>query len=215
MIPKVLHHIWVGPPMPDHLADCVASWQRLHPEWEVVKWTDDNLDWLKNQRWFDEAPNLVGPNEVGQMRADIARLEILWKYGGVYHDCDLEAINPIDELCVGVTGFAGFEDPESKWVNNAIIGVESQNDFIGYLLDHLPDRLDYCKAKKIRRPSIMTGPQWITPMWRQRGQEWTIYPNWYFYPYAHNELDRQGESFPNSYAIHHWHHQRTIRNRRM
>jgi mannosyltransferase OCH1-like enzyme len=215
MIPKILHYIWVGPPMPDHLVKCIETWKPLHPEWEIMKWTDDNLDWISHRSWFDIAPKLVGPNEVGQLRADIARLEILWKFGGVYIDCDLEALKPIDELCKKVTGFAGFEDPESLWVNNAIVGAEPENDFIGYLLDGLHERLRYCQRHNLRRPSIMTGPQWITPLWQEHGQDFKIYPHWYFYPYAHNELDRYGESFPDSYTIHHWHHQRTIRNRRI
>ena len=215
MIPKVFHYIWVGPPMPEHLQSCIQTWKDLHPDWDFKKWDDGNLDWLKHKKWFDAAPQLVGPNEVGQLRSDIARLEILWRYGGVYIDCDLEALKSIDELC-DVDGFAGFEDENSTWVNNAIIGVGQHHPFIGLLLESLNDILLECKQAKIRRPSIMTGPQWITPLWREYGNDTLkVYPQHFFYPYAHNELDRYGESFPDAYTVHHWHHQRTIRNRRI
>lgn len=225
MIPKHFHRIWVGPPPPsDMLAMmCDPAWSLLHPGWGSTLWTD-GFEWhgehdvharpiedLQNQDLFDRAEEIVGPNEVGQFRADVARLEILHRHGGVYVDCDMEARKSFAPLLVAEC-FAGFEDPECRWVNNAVFGAEAGHPFLAALIEALPASVAAAQRAGIRRPNRFSGPQFITPIWSSRFRESvTVHPSSCFYPYSWSALDRKGEDFPDAYAVHHWAHRRATR----
>ena len=93
MIPRTIHHIWVGPdPLPDGHKPWIASWKRHHPEWEHRLWTEENLP--ENPARPEVLERLRAPVE----RADILRLEILHRHGGVYVDTDLECLRPLDDV---------------------------------------------------------------------------------------------------------------------
>jgi hypothetical protein len=52
-------------------------------------------------------------------KADVLRISLLWHFGGVYMDVDMEALRPIDDLLTGLEFFIGCEhwhDP--KWPVN-------------------------------------------------------------------------------------------------
>ena len=56
-IPKIIHHIWVGGPMPEHLrANCLA-WAELHLDWDFKLWTESEIDeiGLQNRALYDQA----------------------------------------------------------------------------------------------------------------------------------------------------------------
>jgi mannosyltransferase OCH1-like enzyme len=195
-IPRLFHSIWVGDPMPDHLREYVASWTRVHPGWEHKVWGDADLDWLQNQELYDFAEAITKHH--GQFRADVARYEILHRYGGVYVDCDFEAVVPIDDLLMGVDCFAAWET-DDVWVNNAILGSVPGHPLLRDLIDGLPANV---KAHRGQRPNITSGPQYLTPLARRHGI--TVYPSAAFYPYRWDELDRAGHAFPDAYAVHHW-----------
>src|SRR3990167_9191444 len=119
MIPRVLHQIWLGGPFPDEFARYRQLWLALHPGWEHHLWTDDTMIPLRNQALYDAAEQ-IAPGSEQQFRADGARYEILAVYGGVYADTDMEPLRPIDEL-LGVTPlWFCYEDPQHRWVNNAV-----------------------------------------------------------------------------------------------
>jgi len=74
--------------MPEEFIATGQTWLDQNPGWEMILWTDDNMIGLKNQAIYDAAPQIVDSRLVGRMRSNIARLEILHKYGGVYIDCE-------------------------------------------------------------------------------------------------------------------------------
>lgn len=205
-IPKVLHRIWVGPPMPAHLAAYGESWVEHHPGWEHVLWTEENLPPLRNQRVYDAAER-IAPRNVGQLRADVARYEILLAHGGVYVDADMECLRPIDDLIEGSSCFAGWE-VQGTWVNNAILGAEPGHAFIGDLVEHLEHNV---VAHQGKRPNVMTGPQYLTPIYRRHADEVTVFPVDTFYSYLWSDLgtEREGYVAPGAHAVHHWGNRRS------
>jgi mannosyltransferase OCH1-like enzyme len=195
-IPRVFHSLWTGPPMPEHLAAYLLSWQRVNQGWRHQIWADTDLGWLANQDLYDFA-DAITPS-AGQLRADVARYEILHRYGGVWVDCDFEALAPIDELLIGVDCFAAWEIDDT-WVGNAILGAAPGHPFYAELIAGLPANV---KAHRGKRPNVLTGPQYLTPVARRH--DITLFPAAMFYPYRYDELHRDGESFPAAYAVHHW-----------
>jgi mannosyltransferase OCH1-like enzyme len=194
MIPKVLHHIWIGGPLPEHLDGYVDTWRDHHPGWDHIMWS--NFDWLQNQYFYDHADEITP--HVGQFRADLARYEILHRHGGVYVDCDFECRRPLDELIDRLDAFAAWET-DDVWVNNAIIGARAGHGALARVILSIPMNVALNRGK---RPNVMTGPQLLTPIWRRSTA--TTFPSALFYPYRWDELDRRDEDFPDAYAVHHW-----------
>lgn len=187
--------------MPPHLAAYVATWTRIHPGWEHRIWTDSELDWLRNQELYDFAEAITRSH--GQFRADVARYEILHRHGGVYVDCDFEALAPIEELLLGVDCFAAWET-DDVWVGNAILGSVPGHPFLAELIERLPGNV---KRNKGKRPTNLSGPQYLTPIAKRHDLE--IFPAAQFYPYSFDALERGDEHFPDAYAAHHWNNKRT------
>lgn len=201
--PRILHRIWVGPPIPERLASIGEQWQEMHPTWEHRLWGDDDLDWLVNRDLYDQAETLVPADAVGQFRADVARYEILLRYGGVYVDCDFEPLRPIDGL-MGPTIWASWEK-DGRWIANGILAGPARHPWLRRLVDGLPASVT---ANRGRRPHRMSGPHYVT---RTAPPDLHVYPQRFFYPYAFDELDRHGEDPGEAYMRHLWWHQRTVR----
>ena len=94
IIPKIIHYMWLGgKPIPDTLKYCIDSWKKYCPEYEIRRWDETNYDIEKNeymkqayeQRMYGFIP-------------DYARLDILYRFGGIYFDTDVELVQNIDNL---------------------------------------------------------------------------------------------------------------------
>lgn len=99
-IPKIIHHIWFGSAeFPELYKTWRASWQHHHPGWEMILWNEEKIkkefsQGLFNQSFFDEAQK----NKNYSRMSDIARYEILAKYGGLYVDTDTHCNRSFDDL---------------------------------------------------------------------------------------------------------------------
>ena len=104
LIPRVIHYTWFsGEPIPEHLKKCIDSWSKYAPDYEIKQWTAGNYDIGKN-KYMRQA---YEHKKWGYI-ADVARLDILYQYGGIYMDTDVELIRNPDKLLYQ-TGFCGFE----------------------------------------------------------------------------------------------------------
>lgn len=200
--------------MPDRLAAYRRTWLDLHPDWEWHLWSEDNMPPLRNQRLYDDAER-IAPGSVGQFRSDVARYELLAVYGGVYVDMDMECLRSIDTLLstAGRCWFA-YEDPQHRWVNNAVCGGRPGHPFLNRLIQHLPVNVARWEGHR-KRPNVLSGPQFVTAE-RNSGSEWqravTVLPHRLFYPYLYSEVGTPRERGPwpeDTYAVHHWHNTRT------
>jgi len=212
MIPKVLHRIWVGGPIPELYQEYGKAWEAMHPGWSFKLWTDEDFEskWLKNQKLFDEAKSYVPADAIGQFKSDLARYEILFRYGGVYVDCDVEPVKPIDDL-LDVEAFAGWEQ-QNLYVGNTVIGSAPSARFWGDMIDAAADA---SKANKGRAATWLSGPRIVTRLYNESNRGLKVYPQSYFFPYSYKDLKNSPElkAYPNAYAIHHWAHQRKLRDR--
>lgn len=210
MIPRTLHMVWVGPPMPEHLARYAVRWQELHPDWEYRLWREDDLRWLDNQDLFDRAAEL-SPRNVGQFASNIARLEILLRHGGVYADCDMEPRKRIDPLleCEAFTAWhpAAIGLDDHTYLTNALMGAVPGHPAFASLVEGLRDNVE---ANKGLRSIFTTGVRYMTARLREQGlmDALTIYPAAWFYPYGTDELETHGDlpadAFADAWAVHRW-----------
>lgn len=200
MIPATVHRIWLGGQEPEWIAELAASWER--PGWQLRRWDDEAVEQLfplANQAIYDRAP-CIAPRHVGQLRADVVRYEILYRCGGVYVDADFECLRPLDPL-LDRECFVARESP--AWINNAVIGAVAGHPFIERLVTGLAASVE---ANAGFKPNRLSGPRYLTGVWRADPSRVQVLPSHLFYPYSWTEIDEHepGEEWPESYAVHHW-----------
>jgi mannosyltransferase OCH1-like enzyme len=109
MIPKKIHYCWFGKnPKPEMAVTCIESWKRFFPEYEIIEWNEDNFD-LSICSYVKEAYAM----KKWAFVSDYARFWILYQYGGIYFDTDVEVMAPFGEILNG-SGFAGREFHKNK-----------------------------------------------------------------------------------------------------
>lgn len=110
MIPKIIHYCWFGRnPLPKLTKKCIASWQKYFPDYEIREWNEDNFD-VNIVSYTAEAYR----QKKYAFVSDYARFWILYRYGGLYFDTDVEVIRPMDDI-IAKGNFMGFEvDPDGN-----------------------------------------------------------------------------------------------------
>ena len=95
-IPKIIHCFWFsGEEKPDSYKRCFDTWKKVCPDYQIIEWTKDNYDYKKNE--FCKKAIEMG---AWAFAADFARLDVVYRMGGVY--MDVELLKPLD-------GFLGNE----------------------------------------------------------------------------------------------------------
>jgi mannosyltransferase OCH1-like enzyme len=182
-IPAIFHQVWLGPdPLPEEFARYRESWRRAHPAWELRLWGEDDLPAdLRTAAVYERQRRPVE-------RADILRLEVLWKFGGVYLDLDMECLRPIDGLVEGLD-FLGTEIKPGR-ITNTVIGAAPEHPILDRALTELrPHELGTRFDKRL------SGPLFLDSVVRQYPGIATLPPE-LFYPMTDNER-------ADAYAIHH------------
>lgn len=133
MIPKIIHYCWFGgKPLPDEVKKYMETWKKYCPYYEITEWNESNFDVNQNQ-YCREA------YEAGKWAfvSDYARLKILYDYGGIYMDTDMEVCKPLDRLA-SYAFWSGFES-ESQ-IPTGIMASCRDNDLLEYLLSYYDDK---------------------------------------------------------------------------
>lgn len=104
LIQKKIHYCWFGrKPIPQKNLEWMKSWKKYCPDYEIIRWDEDNYDVTKNA-YMHEA------HQAGKWGfvPDYARLDIIYHYGGIYLDTDVELVRNLDALLYQ-KAFAGID----------------------------------------------------------------------------------------------------------
>lgn len=120
-IPKTIHYCWFGGnPLPELAQKCISSWKKFLPDYEIKQWNESNYD-VRKISYTAQAYNAQKYAFV----SDYARFDILYQYGGIYFDTDVEVIKSFDEI-LKRGAFAGVESAEHpSRALNAGLGIAS------------------------------------------------------------------------------------------
>ncbi len=103
-IPRKIHYFWFGGGAKSaKVKKCIDSWKKYCPDYEIIEWNENNYDYKKH-------PFMVKAYEDKKWAfvSDYARLDVLYEYGGIYLDTDVEIIKNIDDLLEN-HAYIGFE----------------------------------------------------------------------------------------------------------
>lgn len=135
MIPKIIHYCWFGRnPLPESAIKCINSWRVFFPDYEVKEWNEDNFD-VNIIPYTAEAYSVKKYAFV----SDYARFWILYHYGGLYFDTDVEVVKDMDDI-VRRGGFMGIEVEGTNSfpkINPGLgLGIEANNDIYKSVLEY-------------------------------------------------------------------------------
>lgn len=104
MIPKIIHYCWFGgAALPKKYESYLDSWKYYCPDYEIKRWDETNFD-IECCQYVKEAYQ----SKKWAFVADYARFFVLYKYGGIYFDTDVEILRPLDDL-LKLGNFMGME----------------------------------------------------------------------------------------------------------
>lgn len=93
-IPKKIHYCWFGgKEIPDRLQEYIETWRQFCPEYDLIRWDESNYDITKNSYMYEA----YCAGKYGFV-PDYARLDIIYNYGGIYLDTDVELCRNFDAL---------------------------------------------------------------------------------------------------------------------
>lgn len=202
----ILHQMWLsdGPTMPPLYKDWCEQYQEMHGHWEYRFWSEPPP--LENQTLFDRAAE-IAPHAPQQFAADVARYEILHRFGGVWMDADVIPHKPLDDLMGGpwVVRHSG------KWIANGILGFPQGHDVLSKAIAGLAGSVR--RAQPHWGNTRRSGPQYFTPIVRPfiRSGEVRALPEASFLPYDWDQLERHGQAW-GEYGTHVFGNQRRKRN---
>lgn len=201
MIPKKIHYCWFGSgDIPAKDKKCIESWIKFCPDYEIIQWNETNYDITKNE-YMRQAYETKKWGFV----PDFARLDIVYEYGGIYLDTDVELLRCLDYL-LDNAGFAGFERSDHIALGLGF-GAERKNPIIKKMLDQYSE-LKFVKSD--RSLNLTPSPTYSTEILQREGfvmngtlqsiENFTIYPNEYFCP--RDYYTGKTRITQNSYSIH-------------
>ena len=134
-IPKTIHYCWLSDdPMPEKLARCVASWREHCPDYEIINWNFERLG--------DVCPPWVYQAFEAKkyaFAADWIRAYVMYNFGGIYLDSDVEILKPLDPLLDHRYVF-GYEYMPTPSMEAAVLFAEPRLPFFKHLLAYYDGR---------------------------------------------------------------------------
>ena len=198
-IPRIFHQTWDSETIPKQFMPWIRSWTQHHPQWQYWFWTPDDVRCLLRQRYpdflhlYDKYPTML-------QRADVMRYFVLYTFGGVYADLDMQCLKPIDPLLFNRSCVFSEEPYEHVYilnrrvgdanVMNGIMACRPGHPFFKELMAKL--KLPQTKNTNIRDAVATTGPFFVDSvlkqyqgnlsMYRPRKDVVTVIPPQYLLP---------------------------------
>lgn len=201
---KYIHYCWFGDkPFPKLGQKCLESWKRYLPDYEIIKWSEENVN-LNECPFIKEAYE----NKKWAFVADYARAKALKEYGGIYFDTDMEVVKDISNLLNKGNTFLGVED--TGYINAAVWYEKEANGILPTKLLNVYQSMKHFNVENVSEFAI---PILLSKILKDLGlKEKTdgiqvlkndiyVYPREYFYPYSY---DRTNNIFTDNTCMIHY-----------
>ena len=171
-IPHILHLVatWEGGSAPENTIEWIRSWERHNPTWDIWLWTAEAARMLVAKKWPHYLSIYDGyPQEL--FRADAIRYIIIYEYGGIYADLDMECLKPLDPIADTHTCLLS-QDPEAHrvfeyksitpFLTNAFMACQAGHPLFKTIIEKLPANSQYARTMYFPDSSFWaTGPKML------------------------------------------------------
>lgn len=162
----------------------------LHPTWEIKIWQDPiTSDGFLLEKYWKKANS-------GAQLADLIRLDVIYKWGGIYVDGDLRLLKPLDRLAEEYDVF--FSSAFGDNLEGALFGASKAHPAIKALIEDLSLNEPDWRIS----PDKTTGPDFFARLIRWN-KDVTILPRDTFYSYGPDETAFR-RTHRHSYGEHLW-----------
>lgn len=129
MIPKVIHYCWFGNNKKSRLIrKCIKSWKKYCKDYTIIEWNETNFN-IEINDYVSEAYR----EKKWAFVSDYARLWIIYNYGGIYLDTDVELKKNID-IFLKHSSYFGSED--GMHISTGLgFGAEAGNEIVLAMLN--------------------------------------------------------------------------------
>lgn len=158
-INKLIHSFWFsGEKKPKAYQECVDSWKKVGPDYKIVEWNMENYDYTKNgfMRQAIEKRKWA-------FASDYARLDVIYRLGGIYMDMDVELLKPFDCL-LGNDAFFTFDTQND--IDLGTFGAKAGNHIIKELMK-LYDDIDF--TGDLKNMNYFCQPRYIRSLMKKHG----------------------------------------------
>lgn len=206
-IPHLIHQIWLGGELPYKYKKCCNSWRSFNPNYEYRLWDEQSI---LNLGYFESRTAFIKSVSLG-VKSDIARYEILRRFGGIYADTDFECLRPFDDLldrCSLVVGNLYGYKPE---ICNAFIASVPDHPVINELCartNRIVKTTEPLEVIDATGPGLLTR-EIVQALPRLEVTD-VILPSVYLYPFPYYckdmEIIPDAKSYltHESYGVHYW-----------
>ncbi|MBQ8575671.1 MAG: glycosyl transferase [Clostridia bacterium] len=199
---KTIHYCWFGRgEKPKLVKKCIESWKKNLPDYRLVEWNEDNFDISKNQ-FVAEAYS----DRNFAFVSDYVRAFVLYNYGGIYLDTDVEVLGSFDRFLDDKV-FLGFE--EGNFVGTCVMGVEKGHELMKSYLNHYEsmtyfneDGTKYTDTNVVLLTKLLDERGLVRNNEFQTVGDISIYPRTFFSPYDY--INGISYISDDSVAIHHF-----------
>lgn len=201
-IPKVIHYFWFsGDPFPEKVKRCLDSWRVYCPDYEIIEWNSTNY------RTDNVFCNAALNNRDWAFASDFGRCDVLYRYGGIYLDTDVELVKNIDDLLCD-EGFMCFESKEGVDPGSGM-GAIPGHHIMKEIRDKYYDISYYNDDGTVNHPNIIRIYTDVLIKYGlignaeyQRIAGFAIYPPLLMSPYSY--MTGRLQQYDRTYGIHHW-----------
>ncbi len=144
MIPKVIHYCWFGgKPLPLDVEQCIRSWKKFCPDYEIRQWNESNYDVGKH-------PFMKAAYETGSWAfvSDYARLDIIYNHGGVYLVTDVELLKDLQPL-LELDCYFGMQQDRNLIATGLGFGAVKGHGAVKKMLEYY-DNLTFSTERKVQ-----------------------------------------------------------------
>lgn len=111
MIKKNIFQYWNTESPPHDVQENISGWINENTGWMHFLYNDNTARKFLTENFDEPVISAYDSCNFPQMRSDLFRLAILYKYGGVYVDAGIACIKPLDEWVISY-----LEQPEPTFV---------------------------------------------------------------------------------------------------
>jgi len=199
-IPRRLHQVWDTDRIPTRFEKWMRTWKVVNPDWEYWFWTLDAVRSLI-VRDFREFLVLYDSYTAPIFRADFMRYFVLYTYGGVYMDLDMDALKPLDNWTTTYNCIVSEENYEHVFVIHELEQPNIVNGILACRANHplfklAIDSLQNAAQRYFDDPLKATGPLFFNSVFQNfllnstEVKDVTVVPPMYFLPtYDDSESD--------------------------